>query len=117
MREGEWLIGMGMAAAVRINLLVDSQARVTLGTDGRATIETDMTDIGTGTYTILAQIGGESLGLPIRCVDVKLGDTDLPPGAGSGGSFGAASAGFLGGWPARTSSPSWRDAWTPFPRT
>ncbi|WEJ98073.1 MAG: xanthine dehydrogenase family protein molybdopterin-binding subunit [Candidatus Sphingomonas phytovorans] len=93
MREGEWLIGMGMAAAVRINLLVDSQARVTLGTDGHATIETDMTDIGTGTYTILAQIAGESLGLPIRCVDVRLGDTDLPPGAGSGGSFGAASAG------------------------
>lgn len=92
-REGEWLIGMGMASAVRINLLVDSQARVTLGTDGRATVETDMTDIGTGTYTILAQIAGESLGLPIRCVDVKLGDTDLPPGAGSGGSFGAASAG------------------------
>jgi xanthine dehydrogenase YagR molybdenum-binding subunit len=92
-REGEWLIGMGMAAAVRINLLVDSQARVTLGTDGRATIETDMTDIGTGTYTILAQIAGESLGLPIRCIEVKLGDTDLPPGAGSGGSFGAASAG------------------------
>jgi len=92
-REGEWLIGMGMASAVRINLLVDSQARVTLGTDGRATVETDMTDIGTGTYTILAQIAGESLGLPIRCVDVRLGDTDLPPGAGSGGSFGAASAG------------------------
>jgi len=92
-RDGEWLIGMGMAAAVRINLLVDSQARVTLGTDGRATIETDMTDIGTGTYTILAQIAGESLGLPIRCVNVRLGDTDLPPGAGSGGSFGAASAG------------------------
>jgi len=92
-RDGEWLIGMGMAAAVRINLLVDSQARVTLGTDGRASIETDMTDIGTGTYTILAQIAGESLGLPVHCIDVRLGDTDLPPGAGSGGSFGAASAG------------------------
>jgi xanthine dehydrogenase YagR molybdenum-binding subunit len=92
-REGEWLIGMGMAAAVRINLLVDSEARVTLGTDGRATIETDMTDIGTGTYTILAQIAGESLGLPVHCIDVKLGDTDLPTGAGSGGSFGAASSG------------------------
>jgi len=92
-REGEWLIGMGMAAAVRINLLVDSEARVTLGTDGRATIETDMTDIGTGTYTILAQIAGESLGLPVHCIDVKLGDTDLPAGAGSGGSFGAASSG------------------------
>ena len=92
-REGEWLIGMGMAAAVRINLLIDSAARVTLGTDGRATIETDMTDIGTGTYTILAQIAGESLGLPVHCVDVKLGDTDYPTGAGSGGSFGAASSG------------------------
>ncbi|MEO9132477.1 MAG: xanthine dehydrogenase family protein molybdopterin-binding subunit [Sphingomonas sp.] len=92
-REGEWLIGMGVAAAVRINLLVDSEARVTLGKDGRATIETDMTDIGTGTYTILAQIAGESLGLPVHSIDVKLGDTDLPPGAGSGGSFGAASSG------------------------
>ncbi|MEO6218218.1 MAG: xanthine dehydrogenase family protein molybdopterin-binding subunit [Sphingomonas sp.] len=91
--DGEWLIGMGVAAAVRINLLVDSEARVTLGTDGRARIETDMTDIGTGTYTILAQIAGESLGLPVHCIDVKLGDSDHPTGAGSGGSFGAASAG------------------------
>ncbi|MEO8375020.1 MAG: molybdopterin cofactor-binding domain-containing protein, partial [Sphingomonas bacterium] len=79
--DGEWLIGMGVAAAVRINLLVDSEARVTLGTDGRATIETDMTDIGTGTYTILAQIAGESLGLPVHCIDVKLGDSDHPTGA------------------------------------
>ncbi|QNA82778.1 xanthine dehydrogenase family protein molybdopterin-binding subunit [Sphingomonas sp. So64.6b] len=92
-RDGEWLVGMGVAAAVRINLLIDSEARVTLGVDGRATVETDMTDIGTGTYTILSQIAGESLGLPVHCVDVKLGDTDLPPGSGSGGSFGAASAG------------------------
>jgi xanthine dehydrogenase YagR molybdenum-binding subunit len=92
-RDGEWLIGMGMAAAVRINLLVDSQARVTLTPDGQAIIETDMTDIGTGTYTVLAQIAGEALGLPMASIDVRLGDTDLPPGAGSGGSFGAASAG------------------------
>ncbi|RZM12864.1 MAG: xanthine dehydrogenase family protein molybdopterin-binding subunit, partial [Sphingomonas sp.] len=92
-RDGEWLIGMGMAAAVRINLLVDSQARVTLSPDGRARIETDMTDIGTGSYTILGQIAAESLGLQMDSVDVILGDTDLPPGAGSGGSFGAASAG------------------------
>ena len=93
LREGEWLIGMGVAAAVRINLLVDSEARVTLKPDGRALVETDMTDIGTGTYTILAQIAGEALGLPMESIDVVLGDTDLPPGAGSGGSFGAASAG------------------------
>jgi len=92
-RKGEWLIGMGVSGAVRINLLMDSEARVRLSPDGRATVETDMTDIGTGTYTILAQIAGEALGLPVECVDVVLGDSDLPPAAGSGGSFGAASAG------------------------
>ncbi|MGL4313327.1 MAG: xanthine dehydrogenase family protein molybdopterin-binding subunit [Sphingomonas sp.] len=91
--DGEWLIGMGMAAAVRINLLMDSEARVTLAPDGRATIETDMTDIGTGTYTILAQIVGEALGLPLSAITVRLGDTDLPRSSGSGGSFGAPSAG------------------------
>jgi xanthine dehydrogenase YagR molybdenum-binding subunit len=92
-RDGEWLLGMGVAGAVRINLLMESQARVRLSPDGRASIETDMTDIGTGTYTILAQIAGEALGLPVDHVDVVLGDSDLPPSAGSGGSFGAASAG------------------------
>ncbi|WP_260598107.1 xanthine dehydrogenase family protein molybdopterin-binding subunit [Sphingomonas endolithica] len=92
-RDGEWLIGMGVAAAVRINLMMDSEARVTLLPDGRARVETDMTDIGTGSYTILGQIAGEALGLPLHYIDVVLGDTDLPPAAGSGGSFGAASAG------------------------
>jgi xanthine dehydrogenase YagR molybdenum-binding subunit len=91
--EGEWLIGMGVAAAVRIALLMDSEARVTLAPDGRATIETDMTDIGTGTYTILGQIAGEALGLPMSDVVVTLGDSDLPRSSGSGGSFGAPSAG------------------------
>ena len=91
-REGEWLIGMGMAAALRGNFTVNAEAEVTLGADGRATVKTDMTDIGTGTYTILAQTVGEMLGLPIEAVDVVIGDTDLPPSAGSGGSFGAGSA-------------------------
>ncbi len=92
-REGEWLVGIGMAAALRGNFTVNAQARVTLGTDGRATVACDMTDIGTGTYTILAQVAAEMLGLPLTSVDVELGDTDLPPSAGSGGSFGAGSAG------------------------
>lgn len=90
-RDGEWLIGIGMAGATRKNLLVDGHARVRLTAGGRAVVETDMTDIGTGTYTIAAQTAGELLGLPIDQVEVKLGDSDLPPGAGSGGSFGAAS--------------------------
>jgi len=92
-REGDWLIGLGMAAALRGNFTVEAQARVTLGTDGRVLVETDMTDIGTGTYTILAQVAGEMLGLPVDAVDVRLGDSELPPSAGSGGSFGASSAG------------------------
>ena len=91
-REGEWLVGHGMAAALRGNFTVKAEARVRLEADGRAAVETDMTDIGTGTYTILAQTAGEMLGLPVGDVDVRIGDTDLPPSAGSGGSFGAGSA-------------------------
>jgi xanthine dehydrogenase YagR molybdenum-binding subunit len=92
-REGEWLIGHGMAGSARSNQLQESQARVSIAPDGRATVETDMTDIGTGTYTVLAQIAGELLGLPTDSIEVRLGDTDSPPGAGSGGSWGASSSG------------------------
>lgn len=92
-RDGEWLVGMGMASAVRVNMLVEAKARVTLSSDGHALVETDMTDIGTGTYAILTQIAAEMLGLPMDRVETRLGDTDLPPGSGSGGSFGAASNG------------------------
>ena len=92
-REGEWLVGMGMAAAVRVNMLIESRARVTLLPAGEALVETDMTDIGTGTYTILGQIAAEMLGLPRDRVRVELGDTGFPPASGSGGSFGAASSG------------------------
>ncbi|MBD0415151.1 xanthine dehydrogenase family protein molybdopterin-binding subunit [Oryzicola mucosus] len=92
-RDGEWFVGMGMASAVRVNMLIESKARVTLSADGRAMIETDMTDIGTGTYAILGQIAGEMLGLPMEDVETRLGDTEFPPASGSGGSFGAASNG------------------------
>ena len=92
-REGEWLIGYGMASAARVNVLMESQARVILLPDGTARVETDMTDIGTGTYAILGQIAGDMLGLPRDRVEVVLGDTTLPPAAGSGGSWGASSSG------------------------
>ena len=92
-RDGEWLVGMGMAAAVRSNMLQKSAAKVAIDASGHATITTDMTDIGTGTYTILGQIAGELLGLPMDNVTVQLGDTNLPPSAGSGGSWGAGSSG------------------------
>ena len=87
-RDGRWLVGMGVAAGFRNNLLMKSAARVRLERDGRATIETDMTDIGTGTYTILAQTAAEMLGLPLDAVTVRLGDSDFPVSAGSGGQWG-----------------------------
>ncbi len=92
-REGDWWIGMGVASAARVNMLIPAEARVTLKADGTALVETDQTDIGTGSYAILGQIAGEMLGLPIARVTVVLGDTSLPAGAGSGGSFGAISTG------------------------
>jgi xanthine dehydrogenase YagR molybdenum-binding subunit len=92
-REGEWWIGTGMASAARVHSVVEAKARVTLRPDGTAMVETDMTDIGTGSYTILGQVAGEMLGLIPVDIDVRLGDTDLPPGSGSGGSVGAASCG------------------------
>lgn len=92
-RNGDWLIGMGMASAARSNVLKPSQARVTLHSDGTATVETDMTDIGTGSYTILGQITADLLGLPLTQVEVKLGDSAFPPASGSGGSWGATSSG------------------------
>lgn len=92
-REGEWWIGTGMASAARVHNVSEAKARVTLRPDGTAMVETDMTDIGTGTYTILAQIAGEMLGLDPNDVLVELGDTAHPRGPGSGGSWGAASSG------------------------
>ncbi len=91
-REGEWYVGMGMASAARSNMLVKSAARVRLSAEG-AVVETDMTDIGTGSYAILGQIAAEMLGLPVEKVEVRLGDTSFPGASGSGGSFGANSAG------------------------
>ena len=56
------------------------------------TVETDMTDIGTGSYTIIAQTAGEMMGVPAEAVVVRLGDSNFPVSAGSGGQFGAANA-------------------------
>ena len=91
--DGRWLVGMGMAAGTRGNPLRLSKANVRLDADGKATVRMAMTDIGTGTYTILAQITAEMLGLPMERVVVELGDTSFPEAAGSGGSFGAGSSG------------------------
>ena len=91
-RDGQWLIGMGVASAFRNNMNLKSAARVRLETDGKVTVETDMTDIGTGSYTIIAQTAAEMLGLGVDRIDVRLGDSAYPVSAGSGGQWGANSS-------------------------
>src|SRR3954471_3187213 len=88
-REGRWLVGMGVAAGFRNNLLTKSAARVRLDRKGVVTVETDMTDIGTGSYTIIAQTAAEMMGVGLDRIVVKLGDSDFPVSAGSGGQWGA----------------------------
>lgn len=91
-REGDWLIGMGVAAAFRNNLVMKSGARVRLDKRGVVTVETDMTDIGTGSYTIIAQTAAEMMGVGLDKVVVRLGDSALPVSAGSGGQWGGNSS-------------------------
>ena len=91
--EGRKLVGRGMAVAIRPNTLSPAQAAVTLRPDGKLVARLDMTDIGTGTYTILTQIAAETLSMPASQVIVELGDSRFPETAGSGGSFGASSSG------------------------
>jgi xanthine dehydrogenase YagR molybdenum-binding subunit len=91
-RDGRWLVGYGVASAFRNNIVMKSGARVKLDSKGMVTVETDMTDIGTGTYTIIAQTAAEMMGVTIDKVVVKLGDSDFPVSAGSGGQWGGNSS-------------------------
>ena len=92
-QDGRWLVGIGVASATRGNPLQPSTASVRLDPDGVVTARMAMTDIGTGTYTILTQIASEMIGVPPGNVRTELGDTAYPMASGSGGSFGAASSG------------------------
>jgi xanthine dehydrogenase YagR molybdenum-binding subunit len=91
-RDGRWLIGMGTAAAFRNNLVMPSAARVRLDARGGVTVETDMTDIGTGSYTIIAQTAAEMMGVSLDKVTVRLGDSVFPVSSGSGGQWGGNSS-------------------------
>ncbi|WP_159992450.1 aldehyde oxidoreductase molybdenum-binding subunit PaoC [Roseomonas sp. 18066] len=91
-RDGRWLTGLGVAAAFRNNLVMKSGARIRLNSRGGITVETDMTDIGTGSYTIIAQTAAEMMGVGMDQVTVRLGDSSFPASAGSGGQWGANSA-------------------------
>ena len=90
-RDGEWLIGMGVATATYPYYRRAGSVRIRLGADGRAVVQMASQEMGMGTATIQAQHAAERLGLPLDCVRFEYGDSDLPPAAVAGGSSQTAS--------------------------
>ena len=93
-RSGDYLIGYGVGCGTYPARQRETSAQVKLtrsGNDVNASVELAASDLGTGTHTIIAQTAAETLGLPLEKVGVKIGDSSLPPAAGSVGSVGAAS--------------------------
>ena len=91
-REDKELVGWGMATGVWEALQMPVAARIVLTANGHAEVSCAASDIGTGTYTIVAQVAADALGLPIENIDVKLGDSSLPQAPVEGGSWMAASS-------------------------
>jgi xanthine dehydrogenase YagR molybdenum-binding subunit len=104
MRHGRYFIGEGMAAAIYTHWRWPGKARVTLNGDSSALVEAAAHDIGTGTYTIMAQVAADALGLPYERMSVRLGDTRLPeshPAIGSSTTANATAAVMLAAQAAR----------------
>jgi xanthine dehydrogenase YagR molybdenum-binding subunit len=91
MRDGNDLVGWGMATGVWEALQMPTGARIVLSGNGHAEVSCATSDIGTGTYTVMAQVAADMLGVPIDNVTVKLGDSTLPHSMVEGGSWTAAS--------------------------
>jgi xanthine dehydrogenase YagR molybdenum-binding subunit len=91
MRDGTELVGWGMASGVWEALQQPIAVRIVLTANGHAEVSCATSDIGTGTYTIMAQVAADMLGLPIDNITVKLGDSTLPQSPVEGGSWTAAS--------------------------
>ena len=91
MRDGRELVGWGMATGIWEALQMKTAARIVLTANGHVEVASATSDIGTGTYTIMAQVAADMLGLPIDNVRVKLGDSTLPYSPLEGGSWTAAS--------------------------
>jgi xanthine dehydrogenase YagR molybdenum-binding subunit len=89
-RDGRWLVGYGVASSMRGHYQTSAEVLVRIEPDGRVVVRSDMTDIGTGTYTIVAQVVAEALGVPMSQIKVELAHTKHPKGNGAGGSWGAA---------------------------
>jgi xanthine dehydrogenase YagR molybdenum-binding subunit len=93
LREGRWQIGYGVGTTTRGSRQLPASARARMLPDGRAIVQAGTQDIGTGTYTVMTQIAGDALALPIGDIRFELGDTALPEAPPSVGSFTAASTG------------------------
>jgi xanthine dehydrogenase YagR molybdenum-binding subunit len=91
MRDGRNLVGWGMASGVWEALQMETAARIVLTANGHAEIACATSDIGTGTYTIMAQVAADMLGVPLDNITIKLGDSTLPQSPVEGGSWMAAS--------------------------
>jgi xanthine dehydrogenase YagR molybdenum-binding subunit len=91
MRDGTELVGWGMATGVWEALQMKTTVRIVLTANGHAEVSCATSDIGTGTYTIMAQVAADKLGVPLENVTVKLGDSTLPQSPVEGGSWTAAS--------------------------
>lgn len=87
LRDGHWLVGLGCASATRPAKRSPCKARVRLTADGRALVQSSTAELGTGTYTVMAQVAADSLGLPVERVRFELGDTSLPEAPVSAGSM------------------------------
>ncbi|MYX98239.1 molybdopterin-dependent oxidoreductase [Streptomyces sp. SID486] len=86
MRDGNWLVGYGMASAMFPWFAQPCSAQATVNRDGSALVRSAATDIGTGTYTVMAQLAADELGLPLELVRFDLGDSDMPHSMMAGGS-------------------------------
>jgi xanthine dehydrogenase YagR molybdenum-binding subunit len=93
MRDGSELIGWGMASGIWEAMQLKASARARLTANGSVEIASATADIGPGTYTMMAQIAAELLGVPLENVTVKLGDSALPDAPVEGGSFTTSSVG------------------------
>ena len=91
MRDGRELVGWGMATGVWDAFQAPIAVRIVLSANGHAEVACATSDIGTGTYTIMAQVAADQLGLPLENISVKLGDSSLPQSPVEGGSWIAAS--------------------------
>jgi xanthine dehydrogenase YagR molybdenum-binding subunit len=93
MRDGNELIGWGMATGIWEAMQMKASARAVLTANGSVEIASATADIGPGTYTMMAQIAAEMLGVPLENVTAKLGDSALPDAPVEGGSFTTSSVG------------------------